>query len=356
MRIVVNDIAASTGGARTILESFYNYVREFDKENEWIFLLGDDLLEETDTIRIKVLKNVKRSWLQRIFFDLVSGRRWVESLDADVFFSMQNTYTHGVSCPQVIYVHQALPFQQIKKFSFCRRDERKLALYQYVIGAIIRLSIRHADKVIVQTKWMRDTILENNLTRAEKIETIPPELDNLQNYYYYGEKDSGAFFYPTSEQAYKNNECISEACRLLRDQGVQSFNVQLTIAPPATAPKVQAIGRISRDQVLHILARSTLIFPSYVETYGLPLAEARALGSIVLAADLPYAREILSGYPNAYFFDPDLPDQLAELMNKVISGEIVKIENYRIMNSDHLQNWASVVAVLESAARKGNED
>ena len=48
MRIVVNDIAASTRGALTVLKDFYNCVRENDRENEWIFLLGDDLLEETE--------------------------------------------------------------------------------------------------------------------------------------------------------------------------------------------------------------------------------------------------------------------------------------------------------------------
>ena len=41
MRIVVNDIAASKGGALTVLKDFYNCVRENDTENEWIFLLGD---------------------------------------------------------------------------------------------------------------------------------------------------------------------------------------------------------------------------------------------------------------------------------------------------------------------------
>lgn len=32
MRIVVNDIAASQSGALTVLKSFYEYVKEHDKE------------------------------------------------------------------------------------------------------------------------------------------------------------------------------------------------------------------------------------------------------------------------------------------------------------------------------------
>ena len=50
MRIVVNDIAASTGGAMTVLRDFYNCVCDSDKENEWIFLLNDRYFKETDNV------------------------------------------------------------------------------------------------------------------------------------------------------------------------------------------------------------------------------------------------------------------------------------------------------------------
>ena len=44
----------------------------------------------------------------------------------------------------------------------------------------------------------------------------------------------------------------------------------------------------------------------------------------MLAADLPYAREVLDGYENAYYFDPASPNQLAALMGKVITGVIIR--------------------------------
>jgi hypothetical protein len=37
MRIVVNNIAASSGGAISILIDFYDYIKAADEENEWIF-------------------------------------------------------------------------------------------------------------------------------------------------------------------------------------------------------------------------------------------------------------------------------------------------------------------------------
>ena len=361
MRIVVNDIAASgRGGGLTILESFHQYVRDFDQENEWVFLLGSDLLEESAHIRTVVMPEVKNSWLRRLAFDLFSGRRLMKSLQPDVVFSLQNTYTYGVRCPQVVYVHQPLPFQQSKHFSLWRRDERLLAIYQHVIGAIIKRSIRRADHVIVQTQWMRDAILDKIGIANERVDRVLPDLDDLSAYSFEGALDAGAFLYPTASSKYKNNDCIYAACRLLRQQGMVDFTVAMTIDTSTPEPNVEPIGRIPREQVLQMLSRSTLVFPSFIETYGLPLAEARALDAVVLAADLPYAREVLDGYENAYYFDPASPNQLAALMGKVITGEIVRSRTpYDRMDphpSARTAAWAKVLEVLRFCAREGERD
>lgn len=353
MRIIVNDIAASSGGALTILESFYRFVRDFGGDHEWVFLLGSDLLEETENIRTVVLPEVKGSWLRRLAFDLLSGRRLIASLNPDVIFSLQNTYTYGLRCPQVVYVHQPLPFERAKHFSLLRRGERYLAIYQHVIGAVIKQSIRRAAHVIVQTQWMRAAILDQVRIARDRVTRVLPDLEDLSPYKHEMPPDTGAFFYPTSSTIYKNNECVYAACRLLGEQGVHDFTVTMTLDGPASEPNVNLIGRVPREQVLHALSRSTLIFPSYIETYGLPLAESRALGSIVLAADLPYAREVLDAYPNAYFFNPSIPGELAELINQVKQGRITPATSQEMHQRPSGTGWATVTDLLFKAAQDG---
>jgi len=352
----VNYIAASEGGALTVLESFYRYVRDFDEDNEWVFLLGSDLLEESAHIRSVVLPDVKNSWLRRFSFDLISGRRLIASLKPDAVFSLQNTYTYGVRCPQVVYV----PFQQTMNFSLRRRQERLWAVYQHVMGALIKQSIRRADHVIVQTQWMRDAVLDQVGIANDRVESVLPDLEDLSAYAFDGTLDAGAFFYPTSDAIYKNNDGLYAACRLLREQGVVDFKVTMTIDATSPEPNVIPIGRVPREQVLAILSRTTLIFPSLIETYGLPLAEAKALGALVLAADLPYAREVLEGYENAYYFDPASPDQLAALMIRVITGSIVRSRAPHDAEVPHpaagTAGWERVVEVVEGYARKGGRD
>jgi glycosyltransferase involved in cell wall biosynthesis len=357
MRIVVNDIAASKGGAVAILESFHRYVMESDEDNEWVFLVGSDLLEESAQIRTVVLPDVKNRWLRRLGFDLFSGRRLIKSLQPDVVLSLQNTYTYGVRCPQVVYVHQCLPFERTKSFSLWRRDERLLAIYQHVIGAIIKQSIRRADHVIVQTQWMREAILEQVGIANDRVDSVLPDLDDLSAFKVEGSLDAAAFFYPTAALVYKNNDCIYAACRLLRRQGMEDFTVTMTLTPPEADPNVAAIGRVPRERVLEMLSRATLIFPSLIETYGLPLAEARALGALVLAADRPYAREVLDGYGNAYFFDPASPDQLAALMARVLGGDLPEVNPdqglQRPAQAEGTTGWAAVTRIIEGSVREG---
>lgn len=66
--------------------------------------------------------------------------------------------------------------------------------------------------------------------------------------------------------------------------------------------KIEYLGRIPYERVLAMYkACDALVFPSYIETYGLPLIEAASLGIPIIAADLPYAREVLAGYDGAMF-------------------------------------------------------
>ena len=46
-----------------------------------------------------------------------------------------------------------------------------------------------------------------------------------------------------------------------------------------------------------------LLFPSYIETLGLPLLEAAAFGLPVLAADVDYAHEVLKDYEGVRYID-----------------------------------------------------
>ncbi len=354
MRILVNDIAASKTGALAILMDFYEYVRVHHPEHEWIFLTGIDCIKEAPSnISVYVMDRVKRSQKDRLVFDLINGSSFIEKLNPDIILSLQNTLTKGVirrktdlysadgtllahagdRVPQVLYVHQPLGFQKIKRFSFLKNEEREYAVYQYLIGSLIDASVKRADRVIVQTKWMKDAVTQKTGKAAEKVFCVLPDVGDMEDYRLRSPDDFDRthFFFPSGEILYKNHELVLKAARILNERGLKNFNVHFTLASLKDVTlreyhdpygNIDYSGRVSREEVLEEYSKGTLLFPSYIETFGVPLAEARETGTMILASDCPFSREVLEGYENVRFFDPFNETELADLMEKVISGEI----------------------------------
>ncbi len=357
---MVNDIAASKTGALSILTDFYHYIAEHDTDNEWIFLLGGPFIEETDRIQVRVMQEVKKSWINRLRFDLFTGASYIRALQPDVVFSLQNTVTFGYRGKQVVYVHQPLGFQTVKRFSFLKSKEREYAVYQHLIGAIINASIRKADRVIVQTKWMRDAVIKKAHVSGDKIAQILPDVENLNGFIREGIRKGNRFFFPSGVMIYKNHECILKACTLLNERGFTDFNVLFTIDDTKTVTdyvfdnrygNISMDGRLTKEQVLDAYNERTLIFPSYIETFGYPLAEARQFGAPVLASDCPFCTEVLEGYGQAYYFDPFKAEELADLMQRSIEGMLcLNTEGIVQTEADdgmqHRDSWAEVLGVV----------
>lgn len=338
MRIVVNDIAAEKGGALSVLKSFYNYVKDHDYENEYIFLLSGNYVEETDNIKVVVKNDIKKSGLRKLKFDFFSGKRFISSFNPDYVLSLQNIITFGLKCRQGVYVHQSIPFQKEKKFSLLKSSERGTAVIQKFIGSIIKKSVKKADDVFVQTNWMKENVAEMCRVNADKISVVPFETELPADIDKATDYPNKKFFYPaTFEGVYKNHEVIYQAIDILKNDGFEDFEVVLTL-PVDSQPKrsnIKHCGLVDKQTLFEQYINSVILFPSYIETIGLPLLEAKAVNSLILAADCQYSRETLNGYKNAYFFNTFKPNELAELMKRVINKEIKLYSNdYNEVNSD----------------------
>lgn len=64
-----------------------------------------------------------------------------------------------------------------------------------------------------------------------------------------------------------------------------------------------------------------LLFPSYIETFGLPLLEAAMTGMPIIAADLPYSREVLDGYEGVTFVPYDDSQAWAVAIDQLEKGK-----------------------------------
>ncbi len=345
MNIMVFDVPASSGGALSILQDFYNEVKANVNENiNWIFVISTPELNETDNIKIIRFPWIKKSWLHRLYFDVLVAPFLIKKYNIDKVLSFQNTIISRTTVPQILYVHQSLPFIE---YRFAFKENKLYWTYQNVIGRLVKKSIKKAEKVIVQTEWMKKACIEQTGIDSNKVTVVSPKINfDVKKYFEANETNMKTFFFPAGAQIYKNHRIIVDACKKLKEQGVNDYKVIFTLTGDENNYisalleetkkldlPIEFIGSLSREDVFELYTKSILLFPSYIETFGLPMLEARLHKTIILASNCPFSKEILAGYENAYFFDPFNASELKLLMKKVITNEMGYKESCEIKNS-----------------------
>jgi glycosyltransferase involved in cell wall biosynthesis len=144
------------------------------------------------------------------------------------------------------------------------------------------------------------------------------------------------FMLPNQFWAHKNHKVVFEAVKILSDRGIK-VNVVCTgstsdyrnrdyfrtlldyIDQTRIAPGMFILGFIPRLEQIQIMRRSlAVIQPSLFEGWSTVVEDARCLGKRVLLSDIPVHRE--QQLPEAVFFDPTDPEQLADVMRSQWAG------------------------------------
>lgn len=332
MKIMVFDVAASTGGALTILKQYYEDAL-IDLENEWIFVISTPNLENSENVKILKYPYVKKSWFHRLYFDKLIARKIVDEYKVDEVLSLQNVLIKNVNVKQTLYLHQPLPFVE-KRYRLT--ENLKFWIYQNVIIRMIYQSVMKADRIIVQTKWIKEACLSRVKTDPNKFEIDEPRIKvTVSNYYKKDEDNFKLFFYPSSAMEYKNHSIIVEATQTLVKANINNFKILFTLNGSENKRikniykviknerlPIEFIGYIDLDKVYDYYSKSILIFPSYIETFGLPLLEAKLHNSPILASNCAFSHEILDDYNKVEFFDPHDSLFLSTLIIKTINNEI----------------------------------
>lgn len=320
--IAVNATALAHSGALTILKQFISAIDE--KINfYYIFVPADIDFENKKNVRY--IKIRKQGWVKRILWDShgMCAMMKKKSIEYDVLLSLQNT---SIRTPkkQIIYIHQPLPFTNVNflkpsSWSF------KFFLYQKFYGLFIFLFSDEKTKFIVQTKWMYDALVLRNIDK-DCISILPPTLSKKEC----AETDIPKFphkiklLYPATPIVYKNHRVVLKALNILKLNNPSLFSnivFQVTfdkqqypgfnrmVEKMNLSTSVDFLGYLSSEKLEHQYKTADLVlFPSYIETFGMPLLESTLYDKKVLCSDLPYAREVLKDYRNVKFvkFDKEL--------------------------------------------------
>ena len=333
MKVLVYDVAAEDGGGLLLLKEFHEAAKTAPSHIKWVFLTSLPELEETENIQVRRYPEVKQSWRNRLRFEHQKMPQIIEEMKPDLVISLQNMPVKRCKVRQFVYLHQSLQYCP-KKFSFFKKEERSLAIRQRLIGQIIKNAMPKAEHIFVQTQWIKDATCAWLKRPGEEVTVVPVKLREDVPVVPFAGEHSKDFFYPARAEVYKNHQAIIEACKILHNRGITGYRVILPLQPGGFTERIrqqakdlpiEILGALSYEEVWKFYSKTTLLFPSYLETCGLPMLEAKMAGSRILASDMPFSHEALDGYPNARFFPYDDPEKLADCMQEVILGQMAYV-------------------------------
>jgi glycosyltransferase involved in cell wall biosynthesis len=221
-----------------------------------------------------------------------------------------------------------------------RRDFPGSSLFAAQLRLLTRLSIKRADRILTPTETMRLRLLEYFDVPEKKAITIPfgfderllqkvqpDELGSIKRKFGIGEQ---YVVYVGDLHPRKNLPVLIDAfARLCQSRkhphqlvlvGKDHWEAEKIKRKAAQSPVHERIiftGYVTNDELRGLFQGASLfVFPSLDEGYGLPIHEAMACGTPVLASSLPTLREVAQDA--ALFFDPKKPDELAALMARAL--------------------------------------
>ena len=149
------------------------------------------------------------------------------------------------------------------------------------------------------------------------------------------------YLYIASGEPHKNHRCLIQAWEIMAKRGIFP-TLCLTISKdnePALFRwvdasrqkydlKIEMVGVLSHSEVLNLYNNSrALVYPSLIESLGLPLLEAAVSGISIIASDLDYVHDIIK--PTAVF-NPYSAESIADtLMNSYPKSNVeilIKVE------------------------------
>lgn len=192
------------------------------------------------------------------------------------------------------------------------------------------------DEFVVQTPSMKDSLermLSRIKTKPELCIRIQPFVSGEIQSWQANEDDANGrtavydFLYVASGEFHKNHRRLIEAWILLANEG---FRPSLALTVDAaefpdlcdwieTKKRLHHLcidnkGVLPKSQVVDLYRAScALIYPSTLESFGLPLIEARNVGLAVLAGELDYVRDVVN--PDETF-DPNSAVSIARAVKR----------------------------------------
>ena len=355
-KIIISAVNFTEGGPLTILNDCLSKLSELSKEfseyNITAFVYDKNLCFYPNINYIEI-KKAKNSWIMRLYIEYFYFYNYSKKINPFLWLSLHDITPRVISEKRVTYFHNPSPFRKLNfrdaYFSFT------ILLFSLFYKFLYKINSSKNDFIIVQQNWLRENFSKMlKISKNKIIVAYPKEIKNISIIRNNERENNFQFFYPSFPRSFKNFEIICEAASLLEAKGLNRFLVTLTINGDENKyskyivnkynklSTVSFVGLIPKQEVeSRYETTDCLIFPSFLETWGLPLSEFSNYDKPILAADLPYAHEAAFGAKYIDFFNPKSSLELASKMELLINGDFSSLHqcSQKKIEDPFFQSW-----------------
>lgn len=363
--IIISAVSFFEGGPLSVLKDCLAELdRNFTKNYIVLALTFVNLKDLYPNIHFITFSKARKSYFHRFYLEYIYFKKIAEKVKPHLWISLHDVTPNLGDTPQVVYCHNPSPFYRLswKEFVFAP----KFVLFHFFYSLFYRINIRRNKYVIVQQSWLRNTFHKRFSIPKNQIIVAKPSV-TFEDINHWNSVNCNKqafntinFFYPTFPRIFKNIEIIGKAVKLLRNYDLKSdFKVIITVSGKENAYSkwvhkkyngvhLNFVGKISREEVFEYYQNcDALLFPSKLETWGLPLSEFKFTNKPIIASNLPYAKEAIGEYSKATFFNPRNPEELAYIMSSIINKTTIFVPTKEIeYDNPYTQSWYDLLNLI----------
>jgi glycosyltransferase involved in cell wall biosynthesis len=334
VRILISAAAARMGGARAHVIGLVPELAAIAPDDQVLLIAQPDLLQAlpqlpaTWQLRAEQAQNrgfVDRfAWEQRILPRIAAGWR------ADVLLSFGSFVPLRSPCPTVLEAGNALAFTA-QYWTILKTEPLAVQLEEHARWALLRASLASAARVLTPTRAMRQDVVTRLPDLLPKVDValwgVAPTFRDTRWC-----DPPGHTLLGVSKHGINKEFDVLVAALPHLIQRVPDVRLVLTGTPDESrwsrrsaalaerlgvAERVCFAGDVPNRQVAALIQQArVLVFPTWCESFGLPLAEALAMGAPAVAADIPACREV--GEDAARYYTSGQPLSMAQAIGELL--------------------------------------
>jgi glycosyltransferase involved in cell wall biosynthesis len=367
VRILISAAAARMGGARAHLLGVLPELAALAPHDQVLLVAQPDLIAELPTLpptwTVHADLSHQRGPLRQLVWEQRILPRVVTKWRADVLLSFGSFLPLRAPCATVLEAGNALPFTRAY-WQLIAQAPMRVQVEELLRWLLLHASLRSASRILVPTRSMRQDVVTRLPELGDRIDVALWGVARFFHERHWTDPDSkDHIVFGVSKHGINKEFDI-----LVRAVPYLDARLVLTGAPEESrwsrrsaelanqlgvSDRVCFAGDLPNHSVAELVQQARLlVFPTWCESFGLPLAEALAMGAPAVAANIPACREV--GGDAARYYTPgdaaSLRDVIQELLaNRHAAAELAEAARARGTRFVWSRNAEEVYATLQRA-------